>query len=35
MDLAAKQQQMVAMHKTQHKQDKVEKNNKWPNYYGD
>ena len=35
LELQAKQQQMVGMHKTQHKQDKVEKNNMWPNYYGD
>lgn len=35
MELDEKKRQMVAMHKTQHKKDKVEKDNKWTNYYGE
>lgn len=35
LELQAKQQQMEAMRKTQHKQDKIAKTNMWPNYYGD
>ena len=35
LDLAEKQRQMVAMHKTQHKVDKVQKEVKWTNHYGE
>ena len=35
MELADRQRQMVAMHKTQHKQDKIQKEVKWTNHYGE
>lgn len=35
LDLAEKQKQMMLMHKTQHKVDKIAKDDKWSNYYGD
>ena len=34
-ELRERQRQMVEMHKTQHKTDKVEKEVKWTNYYGE
>lgn len=35
LELAEKNRQMEAARKTQHKQDKLAKETKWPNYYGD
>lgn len=35
IELAEKQRQMNEMLKTQHKKDKVEKEQKWTNYYGE
>lgn len=35
LELTEKQQQIMAMHKNQHKQDKVVKEQKWRNFYGE
>lgn len=35
MELAEKQRQMMAEHKQQHKSDKIQKENKWTNHYGE
>lgn len=35
LELAEKQRQMQQMLKTQHKVDKIAKEQKWSNYYGD
>ncbi len=35
IELAERQKMMVAMHKTQHKKDKIEKEAKWTNQYGE